>query len=406
MNASISERTLFKSKLREKFNFLFDVHSLFYYILILILTGFGFFAFALFTQNFTTPFSGDYSQQYFAFEYNFYDDWWTFFKTGKFVFYDANTFLGADNVISNTYYGLFSPFTFPILLFPRELVPQAMALMTIAKLVTGALLFRVYLKYMGVSESVARTFSIAYAFMGWTAYYLWFNNFAEVLAFFPLILFGIEKIIRDKQIWACSLGYFLMGLGNYFFLLTFGIFGVIYAGFRFFQTIKERGGWANYKDHLIVIGLGIAGFAIGYLLCAAVMIPAVMGSFGISRATEGKYFDYLKQAISDKDFSKAAEIIFTWWHPHVVSGTEPSKYYFEFAFPLASYFYPTVSCRYVNIVGFSSFENAGSSIFFFTPCIIMFCACMYRSLMKKKVSHFIAIGICVLCLFVLSVYYN
>lgn len=406
METFAEERHALSIKFREKFAFLFDKHSLFYHVLLLILVGLGFFAYALLTEKFTTPFSGDYSMQYIAFEYNFYDDWWTFFKTGQFPFYDSNTFLGADNVISNTYYGLFSPYTFPILFFPRSFVPHAMALVTIAKLVVGALLFRLYLKYMGVSESSARIFSIAYAFMGWNAYYLWFNNFAEVLSFFPLVLFGIEKIIRQKQIWACSLGFFLMGLGNYFFLLTFGIFGVVYALFRFCQTVKERGGWKNYKEHAIVLGLGIAGFAIGYLLSAAVVFPAVFGSFGISRAsTSSKYFALLKQAIDGKDLKQLFRIVFTYWHPNVISGAEPSNYFFEFTFPLASYFYPTLSDRYVNIVGYSSFENAGSSIFFFTPCIIMFGGCLYRSYMNKKVSHFIAIGLCVLCLFVPFFYF-
>lgn len=405
MEEVINERHLLSTKIREKFAFLYNRNSLFYYILILIGVGLGFFGFALVTQKFTTPFGGDFAQQYFAFEYNFYDDWWTFFKTGKFPFFDTNTFLGADNILANTYYGLFSPFTFPILLFPRSFVPHAMALMSIAKLVTGALLFRVYLKYIGVSETGSRTFGLAYAFMGWTAYYLWFNNFTEVLAFFPLILFGIEKIIREKQIWACSLGYFLMALGNYFFLWTFGIFGVIYAGFRFFQTLKERGGWKAWKEHLSVIGLGIAGFAIGFMIPSAVMAPALLSSFGISRSTEAKYFDLLKDAVKGGDFGKAAEIFFTWWHPNVISGTEPSKFYFAFAYPLASYFYPTVSCRYVTIVAYTSFENAGSSIFFFTPCIIMFCACLYRSFKLKKISHFIAIALCVICLFIPFFYF-
>lgn len=407
MENVIHEKHLLQSKFKEKFAFLYDKHSLFYYVIILILVGLGFFGYALLTEKFTTPYSGDFAQQYYAFEYNFYDDWWTFFKTGHFPFYDENTFLGADNIVSNTYYGLFSPFTFPILFFPRSFIPQAMALMSIAKLVTGALLFRIYLKYMGASEASARIFSIAYAFMGWTAYYLWFNNFMEVLTFLPLILFGIEKVIRQKQIWAVSLGFFFMALGNYFFLLTFGIFGVIYAGFRFFQTIKERGGWKNYKDHLAVLGLGIAGFALGYLMAAVVLFPAVVGSFGISRAsTSSKYLDVLKEAFKAKDYDKAFEIMFKWWHPNIVKyNTKPDDYYFAYAFPVASYFYPTLSCRYVNIVGYSSFENAGSSIFFFTPCIIMFGGCLYRSFIHKKVSHFLAIAICIFCLFVPFFYF-
>lgn len=407
MENILSERMALKSAFHKKFTFLYDIHSLFYHVLLLIGIGLGFFAIALVTERFTTPFSGDFSQQYFAFEYNFYDDWWTFFKTGKFPFYDSNTFLGADNIVSNTYYGLFSPFTFPVLFFPRSFVPHAMALISIAKLVVGALLFRLYLKYLGASENSSRIFSIAYAFMGWTAYYLWFYNFGDVLSFLPLILLGIEKIIKEKKIWACSLGFFLMGLGNYFFLLTFGIFGVIYAGFRFFQTFNARGGYKVWKEHLMVICVGIAGFALGYLMCAAVVFPAVVGSFGISRAsTSAIYIEQVKTALSNKDFSKLFEILFKWWHPNVVNGSyEPSEYFFEYTFPLASYFYPTLSGRYVTIVGYSNFENAGSSIFIFTPCIIFMGACIYRSFVNKKFSHFIAMALLIFPLFVPFFYF-
>lgn len=407
MQEVLSEKQELKSKFQEKFAFLYDPKSLFYHVLLLIGVGLLYFGICLAFEQFTTPFSGDYSQQYFAFEYNFYDDWWTFFKTGKFPLYDSNTFLGADNIISNTYYGLFSPFTFPILFFPRSFIPHAMALMTIAKLVTGSLIFRVYLKKMGASETSARIFSIAYAFMGWTAYYLWFFNFGEVLTFFPIILLGIEKIIKDKSIWLCSLGFFLMGLGNYFFLLTFGIFGVIYAAFRFFQTFKERGGTKAWKDHLIVFGLGIAGFSIGFLLGSIVLIPAITGSFSISRASTGnEYIEILKAALNEKDYGQFLKIIFTYWHPNVVGGSRTAdEYYFAFAFPLASYFYPTLSGRYVTIVGYSAFENAGSSIFFFTPCLILMGCSVYRSFKLKKISHFIAIALCVFCLFVPFFYF-
>lgn len=402
MNLTINEKHEVNQLLHKKFNFLFDKSSFFYYFITLLLVGFGFFGYALLTQHFTTPFSGDYSQQAFAFYYNFYDDWWLFFKTGKFPMFDYNTFIGADNIFANTYYGLFSPFTFPILFFPRVAIPQAMALMTIAKLVCGALLFRIYLKYMGCKETTARIFSIAYAFMGWMAYYLWFNTFYEVLAFLPLILFGIEKVIRERKIWAVSLGFFLMGIGNYFFLLTIGIFGVIYAGFRFFQTIKER----NTKQNLSVIGLGVIGFALGFLMCSVVVFPAVMSSFGINRATSGKYWPLLKDAIKQNDWPTAFEMMFTYWHPNIANwGYDPSKYYFAYGFPLASYFFPTVSGRYVNIIHYTEFENSGSSIFFFTPCMILFLCSMFRSIKNGKISHILGFALCLVCLFVPFFYF-
>lgn len=402
MNELIIEKHEVQTLLKKRFSFLFDKGSLFYYVLTLILVGVAFFGYALFTQHFSTPFSGDYSQQAFAFYYNFYDDWWLFFKTGKFPMYDANTFIGADNILANTYYGLFSPFTLPILLFPREAIPQAMAIMSIAKLVCGGLLFRVYLKYLGCTERTARIFSIAYAFMGWMAYYLWFNTFYEVLAFLPLVLFGIEKVIKERKIWAVSLGFFLIGIGNYFFLLTIGLFGVIYAGFRFFQTSKER----NAKQNINVVLLGILGFALGFAMCSVVVFPAILSSFGINRATSGKYWPLLKEAIIAKDLPTVFKMMFTYWNPNVANYSyEPSRYYFCYAFPLASYFFPTVSCRFVNIIHYTEFENAGSSIFFFTPCIILFLASFIRSIKNGKISHVLAFVVVLICLFVPFFYF-
>lgn len=402
MNASITERHELNLKIREKFSFLFNTKSVFYFAILLIVICLAFFGMALVTQSFTTPFSGDYAQQAYAFYYNAYDDWWTFFKTGKFPLYDANTFIGADNIEANTYYGLFTPFLVFLLIFPRSFLPHAMVFMTIAKLVTGGLLFRLYLKKMGATESTARIFSIAYAFMGWTCYYLWFSTFSEVVAFLPLILLGIEKVIKDKSIWCIALGFFCIGVGNYFFLLTFGIFGVIYAGFRFFQTLKNRKG----IEHLQVIGLGIAGFLIGICLCAVVTFPALFSSFKINRATTSKYLPTLVEALKSGNISQFFKIIFTYWNPRIIqNGYSPKFFYFCYAFPAMSFLYPATSCRYVNILQFNQFENVGSSLFVFTPCILLLLPSFIRSAKNKKWSHFIALALSLLVLFTPFVYW-
>lgn len=408
MNSAVIESHEIKLKLKEKFKFLFDVRSLFYYTLILIGICVLFFISALLDELGTTPYSGDYAQQAYAFYYNAYDDWWTFFKTGKFPLYDANTFIGADNIQANTYYGLFTPFLLFLLILPRSFLPHAMVIMSIAKLVVGALLFRLYLKKMGTTEATARVFAIAYAFMGWTTYYLWFSTFLEVVAFFPLILLGIEKVIRDKKCWVIALGFFCIGVGNYFFLLTFGIFGVIYAAFRFFQTFKER----KLKDHLIVIGLGFAGFFLGICMCAAVTFPALFSSFKINRAESSKYLPNIIAAFKSGDSSTAWKMIFTYWHPYTVTNYTPGSVYYNpkwysfcYSFPLVSYLFPAVSGRFVNIVHFNQFENVGSSIFIFTPCMLFMVPSMIRSIKNKKYSHLIALILILFCLFTPFIYW-
>lgn len=392
----ISHRRFWNQYVVPKFEFLKHISSFFYYVLFLVVLAFGFFGYALITEHFTTPYGGDFSQQGLTFCYNFYDSWWAFFRTGNFPNFVHNVFLGNDNVQANTFYGLFSPFTLPLLLFPRSWIPQIQALMSVARLVVGGLLFRVYLKEMGVKENTARIFSYAYAFTGWMAYFLWFNSFYEVISFFPLILYGVEKVIKKKQIWQLSLGMFLMGISNYFFLLTAGIFGSGYAVFRFFQTIKDRDRNESFK----VIGVGLLGFLLGSFSSLVVVLPAVITSFGIERSTSSLYLTELKLALKSQDWSRLFELMFYAWSPSVAnSGSNPTNYMYCQYFPLASFFFPTISDRFTNIIHYRYFENSATSIFVYTPCILLLYCSIYRSFKTKKISHFVAIAILTICTF-------
>ncbi len=389
----LSHKAFYREYIYPKLQGLKNFHSFFYYVLFLILIGFGFFFFALITQCFTTPFTGDYSQQGIPFAFNFYDTWWTFFKTLNFPNWDHNVFLGADNIEANTFYGVFSPFTFPILFLPREMIAQSMALMSIARMVVGGLLFRLYLKTFNVKESTARIFSLAYAFMGWTAYHLWFNSFYEVATFFPLILYGIERVLKDKIIWSVSLGFFLLGISNYFFFLTAGIFGVIYALFRYLQTIKQRHG----IEHLTVILLGIAGFALGILMSGFCTLPAIISSFNIARYENSTYWSDIVYAFENDKYKEAFKYIFLYW--------DGDNNGYRSFYPLASFLFPTISNRFVTVVRDIYFDNFGSSIFIFTPSIIMLFSSLYISFKERKPSHFIAATLLTLSLFIPFLYY-
>ncbi|MFA5421629.1 MAG: YfhO family protein [Bacilli bacterium] len=371
----------FKLFIFKKMPFLKDRGSLFYYTLFLIAIGLGFYGYALISQFFTVPLGGDYTQQYVAFHYNFYDDWWTFFRTGKFVFWDHNTFIGADNFTSNTYYGLFSPFLLPILLFPRVCIPQLMAAMMIARMVVGGLFFRLYLKHFGVSEKTSRIFSIVYAFCGWMAYYLWFNNFFEVLTFFPLILLGVEKILNREKPYTLIVGLILMAISNFFMLITICFFGVAYALFRFFQNCRKH----TVKDNLIIMGWGIGAFALGLTLSAWVLLPNYLNAMEAPRAESASYLAMLQEAWAASNWDAVKRLVFEDWNSGY-GGSEYRVYY-----PLVSFLYPTISNRYVSLIHLNHFENYSGSIFIFTPSIIMLFVSVFNSLRKKKFSHLIPI---------------
>ena len=67
-------------------------------------------AYGLINNSFTQfyPWT-DYFGQYVTMTFYYHDVWHTFFKTGYFELYSPNTYLGSDNIGSNSYYGLFDP---------------------------------------------------------------------------------------------------------------------------------------------------------------------------------------------------------------------------------------------------------------------------------------------------------
>ena len=193
----------------------------FYYFLILIAIGVGFYMMMLVQNDFSLAYGGDYMAQYIPMGYHVWDYYHEWFRTGHFVLFDPDIYLGVNSFGSNAYYGLFSPFNIIVVLFPRVLVPQAMAITSIIKIACAGLFFSMYMKHaFKVKDSVSRLCGIAYGFAGWGAFYLWYNNYQDVLVFFPLVLLGIENTIQKQKPWLLALGVFFLAISNYVLMVS------------------------------------------------------------------------------------------------------------------------------------------------------------------------------------------
>ncbi len=384
MQASAKKTTNKKKWYEYLPSWLKNKESLFYYFLLLLLLGVIFFAVSLFTNYFTTPFTGDYSAQQISFYTNGYDDWWHFFKTGEFVFYDTNTFLGANNIGSNSFYYLFDPFFMPVLLFPRQYIAQGMAIMTIFKMAGAGMTFFLYMRYMGASRSASKLSGIAYAFSGWTAWYLWFNHFTDITIVFPLMLLGVEKILKEKKPWALMLSICLMGFVNYFFCICFTLCAFIYAMFRFFQRMPKF----HWKDNLLFLGIGFIGFAVGLLMACFAIVPSAVIALNSSRAATSSYFGDLKTALNTFDIKQLFKLLTSWDGLSSTTYTQRDK-----ARPL--YFiielmYPVMSDRGVPLVeyvnSYGSYDNVAGSLFCFTPFLMLFTPAFIKAIREKHYS--------------------
>ena len=364
--------------LRKHCPFLFEIRSLFYFFWFIFFLGLLWMAYGLLTNSFTQfyPWT-DYFGQYVTMTYYFHDTWRNFFKTGYFELYSPSTYLGSDNIGSNSYYGLFDPFLFFCYLFPRSWIPQTFALATVLKGVMGAFSMRAYLKYLGVSERSARVGATAFAFNGYINFMVGFPSFVSMAFTIPLILYGIEMVIEEKKITWLTIGLALLGMISFFFLVVTCIFGVLYAMFRYFQTLSKRKG----LDHLYVLLFGVLGFSLGIMMSAWTLFPSLRESALSGRTTSiGKaYLDSLSLAFKGLDIKTVFDLLFELVGRHSARELQA----------LIGFFYPTIGYRYSPLMG-GGYDAWTASLFCYTPFVLLTFIAFVSSCRRKKISHVVA----------------
>ena len=282
------------------------VPNSFYYFLILVAIGIGFYLVMLAENGFSLAYGGDYSAQYIPMGYHVWDYYHEWIRTGHFTLFDQTIYLGVNSFGSNSYYGLFSPFNIIIVIFPRIIVPQMMAVTSIIKLACAGLFFSIYMhRAFNVKEVVARICGIAYAFAGWGAFYLWYNNYQDILVFFPLVLLGIEKVLKDNKPWILCTGVFFLAICNYVLMVPYIICGFLYAMFRFFQMIRTK----NVKDNLLTLLYGFLGFACGLLLAMMIMGPALMATLSSPKLDSYSYSGELKELLLNHKYGDFFQLL-------------------------------------------------------------------------------------------------
>lgn len=379
----------------------FKMPNSFYYFLILIAVGIGFYLMMLIENNFTLAYGGDYTAQYIPMGYHVWDYYHEWIKTGHFTLFDTTLYLGANSFGSNAYYGLFSPFNIIICLFPRSFVPQAVAISSIIKLACAGIFFSFYMhNAFGVKEKVARICGIAYAFCGWGAFYLWYNNYQDILVFLPLVLCGVEITIKEQKPWLLAIGVFFIAICNYVLMVPYLICAFFYAMFRFFQQIRN----STVKDNFKILGFGVAGFAGGLLMALFIFGPALMATMSSPKLDIVSYGDQLKEYLFSGDLKSFFKLLFSWkaaadQHGYII----PARVYY----PILEFFFPATTCRSLPTLELKGwdFDDMAVSLWCYIPFIMFLVPSLIQSGKEKKWSHYIGFALLVLTLFTPFMFY-
>ena len=188
------------------------------------------------------------------------------------VTWDWVTDLGSNFVGSYSYYLLGSPFFWIMCLFPAAWAPYLMGPIYIVKFVVAALTSYAFFKRFVKNKEYAVLGSLMYAFCGFQIYNLFFNQFHEVVALFPLLLIGMEELIQNNRKGVFAVAVALNCMCNYFMFAGQVVFCLIY----FFMRVIKRSYRITWKKfaHLALESV------VGVLIGAVLFLPAALAILG------------------------------------------------------------------------------------------------------------------------------
>ena len=196
--------------------------------------------------------------------------------------FSFNTFLGAPGVGSYAFYTLGSPFVWPLALLPKAAIPFGISVMAVLKHAAAALTSFLYFRKMTKDERLALLGSVLYAFSSFTIVNTQFYHFTEVIAFFPLILYGLEIAMSDRPrpgLLALFCG--LNALTNYYFMFSSALLAAMYFAFRFFSD-DWKGARSFRRVFFAVFECGM-----GCALAGVLLLPSLMHMLTITRTGGG-----------------------------------------------------------------------------------------------------------------------
>lgn len=168
---------------------------------------------------------------------------------GSFL-YSWNLGLGSDFVGLYAYY-LASPLNWLLLLCPKGLVIEFMTVTIWIKIALAGLFFFWYLRghfkligkdgqYHTNTVFPALVFSTAYAFSGFVATYSWNIMWMDSIALTPLIILGLELLVKKNKPGLYYVSLAVSILSNFYISLIICIFLVLYFAILFSEQKKGK----------------------------------------------------------------------------------------------------------------------------------------------------------------------
>lgn len=203
-------------------------------------------------------------------------------KNGGSLSYSWNIGLGVNFSALYAYY-LASPVNWFIAIFPDKYVIEIMNAFIIIKAGLCSSTFAYYIsKHFKTKNLSIAAFSIFYALSSYFAAFSWNLMWLDCLILLPLILLGLERLVKENKcfLYCVSLGFAIMS--NYYIGIMICIFCVLYYIFLIYsdKNVKSIKYYIERVFNFVIYSLLSGGFA------AAVFLPAY---FALKSTASGEF---------------------------------------------------------------------------------------------------------------------
>lgn len=226
----------------------------------------------------------------------------TFVKehTLRFPMWDVSAGLGEDILQTMHYYGVGEPIMLLAALLPPSRTDYLYCFIYIARLYMGGLAFSWFSLWHGNRKFATMLGSFVYIFSGYSLTLAMKHlMFGVPIAFFPLILLGADKVIKEKKAAMFILSTAFAALSNIYFFYAQMVFAVIYCLYR---LVRMKDGFGRNDYIRTILRLLLSGIC-ALLAAAVVLLPELALLLAESRVGRGYpytltyglkyYFEYI-----------------------------------------------------------------------------------------------------------------
>ena len=185
-------------------------------------------------------------------------------------------FYNWSGSLSEGFLGLFayylaSPFNLIILMFPRDMITEGVMAMLLVKSGAVGLSSCLFLKkHRGYSDYTAMLFSVMFALCGYFTAHTINPMWLDGLIALPLVLMGIERIVKERRFLLYSLSLLYIFIANYYIGYMVGIFSALYFVY-FILTCERLKKIRGYAAAVVVFGLASIS---SILMSGVIILPA------------------------------------------------------------------------------------------------------------------------------------